>query len=158
MICIWIIVLSFAITLCNSALTLSASLWSLGTNPLKLQSGLTQLDLSVCSSLHVIPLGKSVCRTRSGAAHKLKPGSSVEYFLLFFSYKYFLPARFRSTLEARNLTSGFNQYPGAEVTYRTKENTISIVHILFSSRNSSYRSNEIRHNTMISSGFPKAVE
>ena len=103
MIYIWIIVLSFAITLCNSVPTLSASLWFLGTNPLKLQSGLTQLDLSVCFSLHVIPLGKLVHRTRSGTAHKLKPGSSVKYFLLFFSYKYFLPAWFHSASKTWDL-------------------------------------------------------
>ena len=104
MIYIQIIVLSFIITLhkfhiCTIRITLVSQNKSLG-----LQLGLTQLDLSVYSSLHIILLGKSVYQTKSGAAYKLKPGSSIEYFFLSFSYNYFLPAWSRSTPEAWNLT------------------------------------------------------
>ena len=104
MICIWIIVLSFAITLCILCIcTIHITLVS-WDKPLELQSGLAQLGLSVCSPLYIISLGKLVRRTRSSTTHKLKLELSIEYFILFFSYKYFLPAWFYFTSEAWDLT------------------------------------------------------
>ena len=96
--------MSFIITLhkfciCTIHITLVSWNKSLG-----LQSGLAQLDLSVRSLLHIILLSKLVYQTKSSAAYKLKSESSIEYFLLSFSYKYFLPAWSRFALEAWNLT------------------------------------------------------
>ena len=105
MICIQIIIIFCHISLYPLHLHQSASLWSLGTISLNSSQIMLSLAYLYYLSSHIIPLSKSICWIRSGAAYKLKPGLSVEYFPLIFSYKYFLPIWSHSTLEVWDLTA-----------------------------------------------------
>ena len=62
--------------------------------------GLSNLIYLYHLPLHTILLSKLIYQIRSGTAYKLKPGLSVEYFLLSFLFKYFQSARSHFTLEA----------------------------------------------------------
>ena len=104
MICIQIIVSSFAISPCT--LHICTNLYHsdfLGQILLNSSQIMLSLAYLYYFSLCIIPLDKSVHWIRSGAAYKLKLGLSVEYFTLFISYKYFLPTWFCFTSKAWDL-------------------------------------------------------
>ena len=79
---IQIIILSFAISLHTLCICTNLHHSGLLGQILLYSSQVTlSLDCLYHFSVCIIPLSKLVCQTRSDIAHKLKPGSSVKYFI-----------------------------------------------------------------------------